>query len=320
MKKCKLLFLLFGMMLLVSCGREPVGTEQMQDKLGENQIYAYYVNSDMTNVQTEIYSLDMDEDLETNVSKLLKGMARQEPTESYQSPIPEGISYIGNHMQDRNGRLEVSFGIVYDMVDADSFLFFKVCTVQTLLQLEGVNSVALSLTDLTNSNKDTATTIEIFDQDSFAMSFGDENGYSQKGAIVLYFANESGEQLREYRKSVEISNNMSLARIVVEALIQGPQREGYAATLPDTTTIRTVSVKDGVCYVDLSDEFYSTDNPLKNDVIIYSIVNSLAELPTVSKVQFLNNGEKQPFFRETLPFDGIFERNLDLVEEEDIQE
>ncbi|MDE5779581.1 MAG: GerMN domain-containing protein, partial [Lachnospiraceae bacterium] len=50
----------------------------------------------------------------------------------------------------------------------------------------------------------------------------------------------------------------------------------------------------------------------------YAIVNSLCELPTVSKVQFLKNGEKMHFYRATMPFDGIFERNLDLIEQEDV--
>ena len=41
------------------------------------------------------------------------------------------------------------------------------------------------------------------------------------------------------------------------------------------------------------------------------------ELPAISKVQFLKNGEKVQFYRETLPFDGVFERNLDIIEQED---
>jgi germination protein M len=183
-----------------------------------------------------------------------------------------------------------------------------------------VETVAISLTDLANNDPETATSTENFDADSFVMSFGNNNGYQQKGNIVLYFANESGEALKEYRKSIEISNNTSLAAVVVEALIEGPKQEGYQATIPENTTIRNISVKDSICYIDLSDEFYDMDNSLRNDIIVYSIVNSLAELPTVSKVQFLHNGEKQSFFRETMPFDGLFERNLDLIEQEDTEE
>ena len=44
------------------------------------------------------------------------------------------------------------------------------------------------------------------------------------------------------------------------------------------------------------------------DVIsVYSVVNSLCELPTISKVQFLIDGEKQEFYRENMPLDGMFE-------------
>ena len=50
-----------------------------------------------------------------------------------------------------------------------------------------------------------------------------------------------------------------------------------------------------------------------DEVVIYSIVNSLAEISGVSKVQFMVNGEVQKKYRENIPFDGLFERNLDLV-------
>lgn len=315
MKKIKLILLLVCTLLITACtSQEEESTEQSE--LQNNQIYAYCVNSDKTGVVQNIYSLDENKDLSQNVSEVINYLSEIEATEDYQTPIPEGIDYIDNDVKSHHGWLEVSFSIVYDSVDADSLLFFKTCVVETLLQIKGVEIVSLSLTDLASADAETATVTENFNQEAFTLSFGDASGYKQSGTIGLYFANESGEALKEYRKTVEISNNMSLARIVVEALIEGPEGEGYQATIPENTTIRNISVKDGICYVDFSDEFYNTDNPLKNDIIVYSIVNSLAELPTVSKVQFLKNGEKQQFFRETMPFDGIFERNLDLIEED----
>lgn len=315
MKKIKLILLLVCTLLITACtSQEEESTEQSE--LQNNQIYAYCVNSDKTGVVQNIYSLDENKDLSQNVSEVINYLSEIEATEDYQTPIPEGIDYIDNDVKSHHGWLEVSFSIVYDSVDADSLLFFKTCVVETLLQIKGVEIVSLSLTDLASADAETATVTENFNQEAFTLSFGDASGYKQSETIGLYFANESGEALKEYRKTVEISNNMSLARIVVEALIEGPEGEGYQATIPENTTIRNISVKDGICYVDFSDEFYNTDNPLKNDIIVYSIVNSLAELPTVSKVQFLKNGEKQQFFRETMPFDGIFERNLDLIEED----
>ena len=212
------------------------------------------------------------------------------------------------------------FNVIYDNISAESLLFFKGCIAKTLLQLDGVDKVSISMTDIASQDSETATVSEMFDEESFIMSFGDAIGNKQKGTIVLYFANEKGDALKEYRKSVEISNTSSLGRTVVESLIEGPQREGYRATISEGTTIQNIAVKDGIYYVDLSEKFYNNDNPLKNDIIVYSIVNSLVDLPTISKVQFLKNGEKVQFYRETLPFDGLFERNLDIIEQEDNQD
>lgn len=319
MKKIQLwlLFLLMG--VLVGCGN---GQSEEKDtaELRPGQIYAYFVNMDQTGLVPVVYTLKDGKDVSEQAGILMQYLEEMTGSTEYQTPIPYGINFKESRPGSRHGTIEIAFSISYDAVDAQSLLFFKGCVVKTLTQLEDVERVSILLTDIANSDAETATVSETFDADSFAMSFGGENGYLQKGAIDLYFANASGEMLKDYRKIVEISNNTSLARVVVESLIAGPQGEDYLPTVSSETTIRNISVKDGICYVDLSDEFYDTNNPLRNDIIVYSIVNSLVELPTVSKVQFLNNGEKQQFFRETLPFDGIFERNLDLIEQEESKE
>lgn len=314
MKQFKYILICTLCLVFTACGQS--GTEQTTEQtLLINEIYMYYVNADVTDVEKQIYKIKREQSETENTDEIMEYFAEKHGNEEMQSPIPSGVEFVSSEYDAKHHRITVMFNILYDEVKADSLLFFKACVTKTLLQLEGVDKVAIALTDLTNTDAETATVTENFDGDSFAMSFGNSNGYQQKGNIVLYFATPDGENLKEYHKSVEISNNTSLAEIVVAALIEGPKQDGYQATVSEGTTIRNISVKDGICYVDFSDEFYNTDNPMKNDIIVYSIVNSLVELPTVSKVQFLKNGEKQAFFRETMPFDSLFERNLDLIEQ-----
>lgn len=319
MRKIQRLLLLVLVFFLTGCGISQPGGEKTVE-LRTNQIYAYFVNMDQTGLVPVVYTLENEQDVTIQAAALMQYLEETENSTECQTPVPEGITFQECRPGGRFGTLEVLFRIRYDAVNAQTLLFFKGCVVKTLTQLEDVDRVTIMLTDMANSDEETATVSETFDADSFAMSFGGENGYLQKGTIVLYFANSSGEMLKDYRKTVEISNNTSLARVVVESLIAGPEGEGYMATLSEETTIQNLSVKDGICYVDLSEEFYDANNQLRNDIIVYSVVNSLVELPTVSKVQFLRNGEKQQFFRETLPFDGIFERNLDLIEQEGNEE
>ncbi len=313
-----IMFVLVLFSCLTGCGTNKEVKEQPVE-LSENQIYIYYVNHERTDMVQSVYTLDSKNDIKQNVDELIGHLIDMTPTSECQSPIPESFTYIDNPVEIDKGRIEVSFSVVYDNVSAENLLFFKGCVAKTLLQLEGVNKVTILMTDIANTDPETATVSETFDQDSFTMSFGDIAGNRQTGNVVLYFANEDGSALKPYRKSVEMSNNMSLGRVVIEALIEGPKREGYSPTITEGTTIKNIAAKDGICYLDLSDEFYNMDNPLKNDIIVYSIVNSLVELPTVSKVQFLKDGEKLQFYRETMPFDGLFERNLDIIEQEETQ-
>ena len=315
--KKSIIYCFLLMLILPVCGCGKTAEEPQEVELKENQIYIYYVNLDKTDMVTSVYTLDSKDDLSSNVNNLIEHLTDMEMTADSQSPIPNDFEYLDMPVENVRGRIEVSFNVIYDNIDAETMLFFKGCVSKTLLQLDGVDSVIISMTDKANSDPETATVSETFDEDSFTMSFGNAAGYTQKGNIVLYFANEDGTALKQYRKSVEMSNTTSLDRIVVESLIGGPKREGYTATISADTTIKNIAVKDGICYLDLSDEFYNNDNPLKNDIIVYSVVNSLSDLPTVSKVQFLHDGEKLQYYRETMPFDGLFERNLDIIEQED---
>ena len=74
--------------------------------------------------------------------------------------------------------------------------------------------------------------------------------------------------------------------------------------------------KDGICYVNLDNGFLGQGYDVTEAVPVYSIVNSLTGLPGISRVQILINGETDLVYRESIRFDTIFERNLDLVEEE----
>ena len=65
----------------------------------------------------------------------------------------------------------------------------------------------------------------------------------------------------------------------------------WISTVPSGTKLISVSVVDGVCYVNLSDSFKNNKNPeVTEEVLLYSIVNSLTELQGVSKVQISING------------------------------
>lgn len=48
-------------------------------------------------------------------------------------------------------------------------------------------------------------------------------------------------------------------------------------------------------------------------IVIYSIVNSLSELSTISKVQISVNGDTSGVYRDSFRLEDMYERNLDYL-------
>lgn len=306
--------MVFAFCLLVGCGQEPV-EENTVRQLANNEIYIYYLNIEKNDIYPEPFVVESQEEILLVVDQVVKALKSVDEEKNYLSPFPQGITYRGSKEGQRSGNVELNFDVIYDGITSEDMLFFKACVSKSIMELEGVHSVTMYFTDLAATDEETATISESFEYDSFNLIFGEGAVYTQQGSITVYFANESGDALKGYNQVVEITNTTSLPQLVLETLINGPKDdEVYTATLAKDVQIQKVNVKDGICYVDLSDEFYNSESTLSNDIIVYSIVNSLVDLPNVSKVQFLRNGEKQTLYRESLPFDGLLERNLDLIE------
>ena len=84
--------------------------------------------------------------------------------------------------------------------------------------------------------------------------------------------------------------------------------EGLYPSINPSTKIVNVMTKDGICYVNLDENFLTVVNNVSTDLSIYAIVNSLVELSNINRVQILINGEVPASFSA-----ASYERNLDIV-------
>ena len=66
--------------------------------------------------------------------------------------------------------------------------------------------------------------------------------------------------------------------------------------------------------MDLSEEFLTPMNTVTSQTVLYSIVNSLVELPGINRVQISIDGNTDVTYRDNVSLTTVFERNLDLVE------
>ena len=127
-------------------------------------------------------------------------------------------------------------------------------------------------------------------------------------------------KLVEVIKPVEYNSNISMEKLVVEYLVKGPDSEDVYPVINPGTKILGVTVKDGICYVNLDENFLTQIYNVTADVAVYSIVNSLVELSNVNKVQIAVNGKTDIVFRETFNLVNLYERNLELIKTGENQE
>lgn len=123
--------------------------------------------------------------------------------------------------------------------------------------------------------------------------------------VALYFCDEMGEGLIKENRKVLIPASSSVEKIIVDELLRGPVAKNAISAIPTGVKALSVETKNGVCFVNLSNEFITklTGGSAAEILAVYSFVNSLTALDTVSSVQFLIEGEK----KESLPHIAINE-------------
>ena len=153
--------------------------------------------------------------------------------------------------------------------------------------------------------------------DDFVQNTGSTLHSYQVRDLTLYFANEKGDALVPETVSVRYNSNLSVEKLIVEQLIKGPSQEGERAVVPPETQVLGVSSRDGICYVNLDQEFLRGVSGVDPEVAVYAIVNSVIEGGGASQVQILVSGETDVSYMNRVTLSKPLTRNLDIVEETD---
>ncbi len=136
--------------------------------------------------------------------------------------------------------------------------------------------------------------------------------------IVLYFADEQAEYLMPEKREVSLQKDESTAEAIVKALISGPEDKKLGVTIPDGTKLRSVSIKEDIAYVDFSEEIKTKHwgGSAGESMTIFSIVNSLTELPEIKQVQILIAGKEQDSLAGHLDISQPIARDPELIKSE----
>ena len=305
MMKRILCFMLSLTMLLsmAGCNRE-------EEKTGEYQIY--YMNMDKSKLVSEGYDSTGAKGEEL-IKELLTRLQSAPQTAKLRQTIPTNVQI--NSFKINGAYLYIDFNEAYKEIKPEEEILVRAAIVKTLMQANVSSLIAFTINSESLLSHD-GTLVGGMTADSFVENPGKQINSSVETKLTLYFANKSGTELVKETRTVHYSTNISLEKLVMEQLIEGPKKSSSMSTLPSGTKLITVTVVDGVCYVNLSDSFKNQNPEVNEEIVLYSIVNSLTELQSVKQVQISINGSTDGKVRYTYELSKMYDRDMKYLKED----
>ncbi len=286
------------LLMLTACGDK--------DKLGENTCQVYYVSNSETKVEMHAHEMAA-ETTEGQLEELVECLSTNPEKLEYKAPFAMGFQILSCKLEDEKVQIDVDGA--YLKLPVTTEVLVRAAIVRTLTQLPNIRLVMITVegNQLYDNN---GSIVGWMSAEQFIDNDGNEINTYELAKVKLYFATEEGTELIAATREKHYSTSMLRERFVVEELIAGPsgQIEGLYPSINPNTKVISVVTKDGICYVNLDENFLTVVNNVSTDISVYSIVNSLSELSNINKVQILINGEVPSSFSAS-----TFERNLDIV-------
>lgn len=272
--------------------------------------YIYCLNSDRTGLVKAAY-----ENTEKDPLKAARAMLKElkKPTEDIEitTPIPKDVKVQESELEGQVLYLDFN-GKYLEMPPLEEKLV-RAAIVQSIVRIDGISSLWFTIDGEDLHNGD-GTLAGFLNEDDFVQNTDSSLSSYQTGTLTLYFANEAGDRLVEQELDVRYSSNMSKEKLIVEKLMKGPKKNTGKPTLNPNVSVLGVTIKDGICYVNFDDEFLTGGVDVKPELTIYSIVNSIVEGTTASKVQITINGEKNVSYMDTVDLTQPLQRDMEWVE------
>ncbi|MBR3308104.1 MAG: GerMN domain-containing protein [Lachnospiraceae bacterium] len=289
------------MLLISGCGR--------QEEESVPGLRIYYLNARETALTYESYETEEESPAEL-ASALLKDMAVV-PGGAEKRAVIQNFSVKSFRVEGNQIVLDLSQEYL-DLSPVREVLT-RAALVRTLSQIEGIEGVSMMVEEapLTDAK---GNPVGVMNADSFVDNEGAEINAYDRAQLKIYYADAEGKKLVPAVTDVVYNTNTSMEKLVVEQLIKGPEGMDIYQSVPADTRLISVTVSDGVCYVNLDSAFLNPVGNVTPEVTIYSIVDSLAELSNVHRVQFMVEGSSDVIFREQISLEQEFTRNLEIVE------
>ncbi|MBE6022818.1 MAG: hypothetical protein E7231_06245 [Cellulosilyticum sp.] len=308
MKKIKIRYFLMCVLLIIGC----VGCKQ-DTVTYSNEMQIYFFDSTKNELVGEPLSDDFfriaseQEKVEYIISRLKENKSTLLTSLQMGPTMPIESNTTSINTKDRV--VKVDFTNEYDALTPQQKIGMRAAIVYSLTELEFIDGVDFYVeqTPLSTAIGKLVGIVYRSDINKDALA---PNPATKSYVLNVYFADQEGKLVKEVHRIIG-SDSTKEEKFVVEELIQGPKTDELLATVPSDMKVNTIDTLNGVCQVDLSfdpkSKFFKDDEA--KTLMIYSIVNSLTELPQVKKVIISIDGQEEVALTPEIDLPNTFERS-----------
>lgn len=222
------------------------------------------------------------EQAEAVLSMLLDGYGEN----SFGRIVPGGTKMLSCVLS--GSTVTVDFSAGYAQLSGIDLTVADYCIALSLVQIPGIYTVHITV----NGRELAYRTKSDFHADDILVTSPED--VVRNMPVQLYFFN--GGLLDSEERILTIYEGDSPAAAVMDALLAGPESDGWLPLLPEGFAVLGVRVEDSVCYLNLpaaTAALLHEDSAAQRQNLM-GMVRSLCSIRSVKQVQFLVEGERIP--------------------------
>ncbi|MGL6173612.1 MAG: GerMN domain-containing protein [Cellulosilyticaceae bacterium] len=305
---------LIGLILLMSTILTACNLKDSMN-VQEDTLNLYFFDPNQNDWIVEEIKVQLDEKApsESKMNAVIDALNKGPRTTNLQGSVPMDLKIKNISLKDQTAF--VNFLEEYAALEIDDQMMIRASLVYSLTDLEFITGVEFLKENqpITNSKGEK---IGEMTRSNVLTSALDPTPPTDMQTIILYFTKPNSDKLYAEPRDIQFNENIPLEKYIMDELIKGPETEGLISTLPVGTKLNDIKTQENVSQVDLSYDKVMA-SPIGEQLLVYSIVNSLTEVPQIKKISFLKDGKKQTDVTGTIDFNTLFERNEELIATEE---
>ena len=270
----------------------------------------YFFNDSATSIvaeNREIKYRDEQELAESVIEGLMKG-----PTDGKHLRIIEKKANLISVSGVETGRVIVNFSNEFITGDSTKDILAVYAVVKSLCATEMIDSVKVVIEGKDIKTSDGSIIGYLTSQD---INLPSDTYNSEMREVTLYFPKKDSQKLAKEVRSIKVTDQQPIAQYIINELIKGTENETLSQALSKDTVLLSVETSDNICFVNFKSSFLdkNSGSAEKEKMTVFAIVDSLTELDTIDRVQFLMDGKRVDAFGN-INIGSMFGRDESIIE------